>query len=107
MNAGRLSKRHVNVTLTGNLVKQHLGLPLSSDEEELEREFQKTRKDVNAKAHRPSGFGAACGTPVRPLPRKKTLAMIAQAKGAFRTSSLTALEAPRIFERPFGQRQSG
>ena len=42
MNAGRLSKRNVNVTLTGNLVKQHLGLPLSRDEEELEREFRKT-----------------------------------------------------------------
>jgi DNA sulfur modification protein DndB len=53
MNAGRLSKRHVNVTLTANLVKQHLGLPLSPDEEELEREFLKTRKGVNAKAHRP------------------------------------------------------
>ena len=49
MNAGRLSKRNVNVTLTGNLVKQHLGLPLSPDEEELEREFRKTRKGGNAK----------------------------------------------------------
>jgi DNA sulfur modification protein DndB len=53
MNAGRLSKRNVNVTLTGNLVKQHLGLPLSPDEEELEREFQKTRKRGNAKRHSP------------------------------------------------------
>ena len=51
MNAGRLSKRHVNVNLTGNLVKQHLGLPLSPDEEELEREIQKTRKAGMAKAH--------------------------------------------------------
>ncbi len=49
MNAGRLSKRNVNVALTGNLVKQHLGLPLSPDEEELEREFRKTRKGGNAK----------------------------------------------------------
>ncbi len=49
MNAGRLSKRHVNVTLTGNLVKQHLGLPLSPDEEALEREFHKGRKGGNAK----------------------------------------------------------
>jgi DNA sulfur modification protein DndB len=48
MNAGRLSKRNVNVTLTSNLVKQHLGLPLSRDEEELEREFQRTRKGRNA-----------------------------------------------------------
>jgi DNA sulfur modification protein DndB len=51
MNAGRLSKRNVNVILTGNLVKQHLGLPLSSDEEELEREFRKTR--IGASAKRP------------------------------------------------------
>ena len=42
MNAGRLSKKNVNVTLTSNLVKQHLGLPLSPDEEELEREFKRT-----------------------------------------------------------------
>ncbi len=49
MNAGRLSKRNVNVTLSGNLVKQHLGLPLSPDEEELEREFRKTRKGRNAR----------------------------------------------------------
>lgn len=49
MNAGRLSKRNVNVTLTANLVKQHLGLPLSSDEDELEREFQKTRRQRSAK----------------------------------------------------------
>ena len=53
MNAGRLSKRNVNVVLTGNLVKQHLGLPLSSDEEELEHEFQKARKGGNAKGYRP------------------------------------------------------
>ncbi len=53
MNAGRLSKRNVNVILTGNLVKQHLGLRLSTDEEELEREFQKTRKGGNARVNRP------------------------------------------------------
>ncbi len=43
MNAGRLSKRNVNVILTGNLIKQHLALELSSDEETLEREFQSSR----------------------------------------------------------------
>jgi DNA sulfur modification protein DndB len=53
MNAGRLSKRNVNVTLTGNLVKQHLGLLLSSDEEKLEREFRKTRNRENAKGQSP------------------------------------------------------
>jgi hypothetical protein len=42
MNAGRLSKRNVNVTLTGNLIKQHLGLPLSPDEQELERQFRRS-----------------------------------------------------------------
>lgn len=40
MNAGRLSKRNVNVTLTGNLIKQHLGLTLSADEEQLEQDFK-------------------------------------------------------------------
>lgn len=39
MNAGRLSKRNVNVTLTGNLIKKQLGLPLTTREEELELEF--------------------------------------------------------------------
>jgi DNA sulfur modification protein DndB len=52
MNAGRLSKRSANVTLSGNLVKQHLGLPLSPDEEALEREFRKTRKARNGKVNR-------------------------------------------------------
>ena len=42
MNAGRLSKRNVNVTLTGNLIKQHLGLDLSPDEQELERQFRRS-----------------------------------------------------------------
>ena len=40
MSAGRLSKRNVNVTLTGNLIKQHLGLPLTAEEKELESEFK-------------------------------------------------------------------
>jgi DNA sulfur modification protein DndB len=39
MSAGRLSKRNVNVTLTGNLIKNHLGIPLSVDEQQLEIEF--------------------------------------------------------------------
>ncbi len=40
MNAGRLSKRNVNVTLTGNLIKTHLGIALSVDENQLEKQFQ-------------------------------------------------------------------
>jgi DNA sulfur modification protein DndB len=44
MNAGRLSKRNVNVILSGNLIKQHLGLDLSPDEDLLEREFRSTHK---------------------------------------------------------------
>lgn len=43
MNAGRLSKRNVNVTLTGNLIKQHLGLTLTSEERQLEDEFRRSR----------------------------------------------------------------
>jgi DNA sulfur modification protein DndB len=40
MSAGRLSKRNVNVTLTANLIKIHLGLPLTVDEQQLENEYQ-------------------------------------------------------------------
>ena len=40
MSAGRLSKRNVNVTLTGNLIKKHLGLSLTAEERELEREVR-------------------------------------------------------------------
>ncbi len=39
MNTGRLSKRNVNVTLTGNLIKEHLGLALTAEEQQLEDEF--------------------------------------------------------------------
>ncbi len=41
MNTGRLSKRNVNVTLTGNLIKKHLGLPLTAEEQQLESEFRR------------------------------------------------------------------
>ena len=44
MNAGRLSKRNVNVTLTGNLIKQHLGLPLTAEEQQLEADFKRRKK---------------------------------------------------------------
>lgn len=44
MNAGRLSKRNVNVTLTGNLVKKHLGVALSAEEQELEKEFRRSHR---------------------------------------------------------------
>lgn len=44
MNAGRLSKRNVNVTLTANLLKQHLGLPLTNEEQELEKDFKRSKK---------------------------------------------------------------
>ncbi len=39
MNAGRLSKRGVNVVLTGNLIKRHLGLKLTAEEQALENDF--------------------------------------------------------------------
>ncbi len=41
MTTGRLSKRTVNVTLTGNLIKEHLGLELNPGEAELEEEFRR------------------------------------------------------------------
>ncbi|MFZ4470801.1 MAG: DNA sulfur modification protein DndB, partial [Pirellula sp.] len=43
MSAGRLSKRNVNVTLTANLIKKHLGLPLTLDEQQLEHEYNGER----------------------------------------------------------------
>lgn len=49
MSAGRLSKRNVNVTLTGNLLKQQLGLPLSTEEEELEKDFRRSRGHGSAR----------------------------------------------------------
>jgi DNA sulfur modification protein DndB len=41
MQAGRLSKRNVNVVLTANLIKRHLGLSLTADEQALETRFKK------------------------------------------------------------------
>ena len=49
MNAGRLSKRSVNVILSGNLIKRHLGLELLPEEEALEREFQNVRNGAGAR----------------------------------------------------------
>jgi DNA sulfur modification protein DndB len=43
MSAGRLSKRNVNVTLTANYLKQHLGLRLTPEEQELENQYKKDR----------------------------------------------------------------
>jgi len=41
MIAGRLSKANSCVVLTANAIKQHLGLPLTAEEDELERQFKK------------------------------------------------------------------
>lgn len=38
---GRVSKARTNVLLTGNYIKQHLGIPLNKIEEKLEKEFTK------------------------------------------------------------------
>jgi DNA sulfur modification protein DndB len=43
MSAGRLSKKNVNVILTGNAIKQHLGLELSAEEQELDTQFRRNR----------------------------------------------------------------
>ena len=42
MSAGRLSKRNANVTLTGNLIKQHLGLELTQEEQQLESDYTRS-----------------------------------------------------------------
>lgn len=49
MTSGRLSKRSVNVTLTGNAIKQHLGLELTPEEQQLEDDFRSAR---NGRRHR-------------------------------------------------------
>ena len=36
MIAGRLSKSNINTVLTGNVIKQQLGLPLNADEQQAE-----------------------------------------------------------------------
>ena len=41
MIAGRLSKANSCVVLTANAIKQHLGLPLTAEEEDVERQFKK------------------------------------------------------------------
>jgi DNA sulfur modification protein DndB len=43
MNAGRVSKRTEMITLTGNAIKQHLGLKLSDEEQTLERQHTRGR----------------------------------------------------------------
>lgn len=39
MNAGRLSKRTINVKLCSNLIKKHLGVKLTAEEQQLEKDF--------------------------------------------------------------------
>jgi DNA sulfur modification protein DndB len=48
MSAGRLSKKTVNVVLTGNATKKHLGLKLSDDEQVLEHDYLGSRNGRNS-----------------------------------------------------------
>ena len=43
MSAGRLSKKTVNIILTGNAIKKHLGLKLSDDEQQVESDYVRSR----------------------------------------------------------------
>jgi DNA sulfur modification protein DndB len=43
MSAGRLSKKTVNVILTGNAIKKHLGLKLSDEEQQVESDYLRSR----------------------------------------------------------------
>jgi DNA sulfur modification protein DndB len=43
MSAGRLSKKTVNVVMTANAIKKHLGLKLSEEEQQVERDYQRGR----------------------------------------------------------------
>lgn len=46
MNAGRLSKRTINVTLVGNYLKKHLGVSLTEAEQDIEREFRRSKNGI-------------------------------------------------------------
>jgi len=50
MSAGRLSKRSVNVTLTGNAVKHHLGIELTPEEQQVENSFLRSTSGRRNKA---------------------------------------------------------
>src|SRR5262249_11807288 len=43
MSAGRLSKKTVNVVLTGNAIKKHLGLKFSEEEQQVESDYLRSR----------------------------------------------------------------
>jgi len=43
MSAGRLSKKTVNIVLTGNAIKKHIGLKLTEDEQQLENDYLRSR----------------------------------------------------------------
>jgi hypothetical protein len=43
MNAGRLSKKSVNIALTAIAIKKHLELPLSEEEQALEISYRGKR----------------------------------------------------------------
>lgn len=47
LSAGRLSNSNANKTLSGNVIKKQLGLPLSTEEEELEKQFRRSRNGRN------------------------------------------------------------
>src|SRR5690606_25557489 len=44
LNFGRITKSTTSIMLTANAIKQHLGLSLTHDEQELERRFKHDRK---------------------------------------------------------------
>jgi DNA sulfur modification protein DndB len=43
MSAGRLSKKTVNVILTGNAIKKHLGLKFTDEEQQVESDYLRSR----------------------------------------------------------------
>jgi DNA sulfur modification protein DndB len=44
MHGGKVSKAHDSIMLTANVLKERLGIPLSKEEERLEKEYQKRRR---------------------------------------------------------------
>ncbi len=43
MVAGRLSKKNVNIALTANVLKKQLGIPLTAEENEMEKEYRSNK----------------------------------------------------------------
>lgn len=54
MVAGRISKAQLNVRLTANILKQELGLPLSSEDKRAEERHARSKKPTRRTRRKPT-----------------------------------------------------